>query len=87
MPAEASMEDNTLLKRIVANPKTFGGAPCIRDTRVPVETVLSLLAQGATYDELIADFEITREDIQACIAYAFAVIAGQTLEAVEVRKA
>lgn len=76
----------SLLSRIVSNPATFGGAPCVRDTRVRVETVLNLLVQGATYDDLIADFEITAEDIQACIAYAAVAIQGDVLEAVEVQK-
>ncbi|MBZ0137766.1 MAG: DUF433 domain-containing protein [Planctomycetes bacterium] len=79
-------KSESILKRIVSNPATFGGAPCVRDTRVKVESVLSLLAQGMSYDDLVQDFEISVEDIHACIAYAVLVIHGDTLESVEVQK-
>ncbi|MCL5029492.1 MAG: DUF433 domain-containing protein [Bacteroidetes bacterium] len=47
------------------------GKPCIRDTRITVYDVLSWLAAGMTYNEIIADFpELTIEDIKACLAFA-----------------
>lgn len=53
--------------------------------RVSVETVLSLLAQGATPEEILDDYpKLEPDDIRACIAYAHAVIAGDTLAAVSV---
>ena len=74
-----------LLKRITARPDVFGGKPIIRDLRLSVELVLSLMAQGATQEELLDDYpELEPEDIRACIAYAHAVIAGDTLAAVSV---
>ena len=43
------MPDNKeLLKRITARPDVFGGKPIIRDMRISVELVLSLLSQGVT---------------------------------------
>lgn len=81
------MKTEQLLKRIVANPKTFAGAPCIRDTRVRVQTVLQLLAQGVSMDDVTRDLEISAEDVQACIAYAAASMAGDSLEAVEIQRA
>ena len=41
-------ERTNLLKRITARPEVFGGKPIIRDMRISVELVLSLLAQGVT---------------------------------------
>ena len=38
--------DQDLLKRITARPDVFGGKPIIRDMRVSVELILSLLSQG-----------------------------------------
>ena len=74
-----------LLKRKTARPDVFGGKPIIRDLRLSVELVLSLMAQGATQEELLDDCpELEPEDIRACIAYAHAVIAGDTLAAVSV---
>jgi len=47
------------------------GKPCVRETRISVYDVLSWLASGMSVDEIIDDFpELTREDIQACLAYA-----------------
>jgi len=79
------MTEEHLLKRITANPAIFGGKPIVRDMRIPVELVLSLLAQGVSFEEILEDYpDLEREDIQACLAYARAAIAGDRLEAVEV---
>ena len=77
--------EQELLERISARPDVFGGKPIIRDMRISVEFVLSLLSQGATQDELLDDYPgLEPEDIRACIAYARAVIARDTLAAVSV---
>ncbi|MCY3691914.1 MAG: DUF433 domain-containing protein [Chloroflexota bacterium] len=80
------MPDNQeLLKRITARPDVFGGKPIVRDMRISVELILSLLSQGATTDELLDDYPgLESEDIRACVAYAHAVIARDTLAAVSV---
>lgn len=77
--------NHVLLKRITARPDVFGGKPIIRDMRIPVELILSLLSQGATQEELLDDYpELEPEDIRACIAYAHTVIAGDTLAPITV---
>ena len=77
--------NDKLLARITARADVFGGRPLIRDMRIPVESILSLLSQGATYEELLDDHpELETEDIHACIAYAHAAIAGDSLVAVSV---
>ncbi len=79
------MNEQELLKRITVNPEIFAGKPIIRGMRVSVELILSLLAQGETVDAILADYpDLTKEDIQACLAYAHAVIANDSLEAVQV---
>ena len=80
------MPDNhELLKRITARPDVFGGKPIIRDMRISVELILSLLSQGATQEELLNDYpELEPEDIRACIAYAHTVIVGDTLAPITV---
>ncbi len=81
------MRENNLLHRISANPAIFGGKPIIRGMRISVELILSLLAQGASWEELLDDYpDLEREDIQACLAYAHAVVANDSLDAVEVAK-
>ena len=50
-----------------------GGEPVIRGTRVTLRTVLASLAEGATVDEILADFpSVSAEDVQAVIAFAAA---------------
>lgn len=78
-------EHSKLLERITARPDVFGGKPIVRDMRISVESILSLLAQGVSQEELLDDYpELEREDILACTAYAHAVVAGDTLAAVKV---
>ena len=63
-----------LLERVTARPDVFGGKPIVRDMRISVEFILSLLSQGATQDEVLDDYpELEPEDIRACIAYAHTV--------------
>jgi len=53
--------------------------------RISVELILSLLAQGETTEAILADYpELEADDIRACIAYAHAVIAHDSLDAVRV---
>ena len=79
------MKHSELLSRITVRPDVFGGKPIIRDMRISVELILSLLSQGVTPEELLDDYpRLEPEDIRACTAYAHAVIAGDTLSAVSV---
>ena len=76
-----------LLNRITVRPDVFGGKPIIRDTRLSVELILSLLAQGVTAEAILDDYpKLEADDIRACIAYAHAVVADDTLAAVSVAK-
>ncbi len=78
-------EQTNLLKRITARPDVFGGKPIIRDMRISVELVLSLLAQGVTPEAILDDYpDLEPDDIRACTAYAHAVVARDTLSAVTV---
>ena len=80
------MNNPELLKRITVNPEIFGGKPIIRGMRISVELILSLLAQGETEDAILADYtDLAREDLRACLAYAHAVIAQDSLDAVQVQ--
>ncbi len=56
---------------IKINPNKRFGKPCVRDTRITVYDVLGWLASNMTVTEILTDFpELTREDINACLAYA-----------------
>jgi len=80
------MTDPALLKRITVRQEVFGGKLIIRDMRISVEFILSLLAQGVTPEAIVEDYpDLEPADIRACIAYAHAVIARDMLDAVSVR--
>lgn len=58
-------------ERITIEPGQRGGKPCIRGLRITVQDVLEYLASGMTVEEILGDFpDLTREDIQACLAFA-----------------
>jgi uncharacterized protein (DUF433 family) len=62
---------NERLKRITVNEGKCGGRPCIRGQRIQVTDLLQLLANGATFEEILADYSfLEREDIFAAIEYA-----------------
>ena len=65
------MKQNRLLERIALNPKVMVGKPVIRGTRLTVEYILNLLAHGATFEEILQEYEgLVSEDIQACLLFA-----------------
>lgn len=81
------MTNSELLSRITARPDIFGGKPVIRNMRISVESILNLLAQGATPEDILEDYpRMEPDDIRACAAYAHAVIAKDTLDAISVSK-
>lgn len=58
-------------ERIVIDPGILVGKPVIKGTRLAVEFIIDLLAQGWTEKDILRNYPgITREDIQACLAYA-----------------
>lgn len=59
------------LKRITLEEGKCGGRPCIRGQRIRVTDILELLANGASFAEILADYAfLESEDIYAAIQYA-----------------
>jgi uncharacterized protein (DUF433 family) len=58
-------EQNAKLNEVIwVSPKRVSGAPCFRDTRVPVQNLLDYLEGGATIDQFLCDFpSVTREQV------------------------
>lgn len=57
--------------RITIESGKRSGKPCIRGMRITVYDVLSYLASGMTYQEVLEDFPyLTQEDIFSCLSYA-----------------
>jgi uncharacterized protein (DUF433 family) len=66
------------LDRIKVDPSVLHGKPTIRGMRVPVQSVLELLASGMTFDEVLADYPyLEREDLLAALEYGAAAASGQ----------
>jgi uncharacterized protein (DUF433 family) len=58
-------------ERVTVDPDRMGGTPCIRDLRVPVATVVAMVADGMTVEEILADLPyLEREDIVEALRFA-----------------
>ncbi len=61
----------TNFERITVNPSQMNGVPCIRGLRIPVATVLRMLAAGMSEPEILADYpDLQGEDIRECLRLA-----------------
>lgn len=61
----------TNFERITVNPNQMDGVPCIRGLRIPVATVLRMLAGGMTEQQILADYpDLQVEDIRECLRFA-----------------
>jgi uncharacterized protein (DUF433 family) len=57
--------------RITVNPNQMGGVPCIRGLRIPVATVVGMIPDGMTEEEILKAYpDLEREDIQEALKYA-----------------
>ncbi len=66
--------------RIEVNPEVMLGKPVIRGTRITIELILQKLSEGATEADLLDAYpRLTRQDIQAALAYAARSLAHETI--------
>lgn len=60
-----------MFDRITFDASVMGGRACIRGMRIPVSVIVSQIAHGATFDEIVAGYpDLERADIQQAIEYA-----------------
>ncbi len=65
-------------ERIALDPEILSGKPVVKGTRLAVDFVLGLLAEGWTEGEVLRNYPgLTREDIQACLGYASAALGSE----------
>lgn len=70
--------DEQLYERIVIDPQVMVGKPVIRGTRIPVELVVRMLAQGISEDEILREYpRLQPADIRAALAYAAQTLAHE----------
>ncbi len=68
--------DEKLLQRITVNPKVMLGKPVIRGTRIPVELLVRMVAQGIPESDILKEYpSLQPDDIRAALAYAAHVLA------------
>ncbi len=66
--------------RITVNPKQMGGVPCIRGLRIPVATVVALVAEGMSEEEILAAYpDLEPEDIRQALRYAAEAVRERAL--------
>jgi len=63
--------DSMTFTRITVRPDQMGGAPCIRGLRIPVATVVDMVADGMSKEEILAAYpDLEAEDIEEALHYA-----------------
>ena len=61
--------------RITVDPNKMGGVPCVRGLRIPVATVVEMVADGMSEDEILHAYpDLEREDIHEALRYAAAAV-------------
>ncbi len=67
---------------IIVDSKVRFGKPVIKGTRVPVDLIIGKLASGMSYQEVMAEYEITHEDILAVFKYAAQALSTEEIRSV-----
>lgn len=69
-----------LMERIAVDPRVMTGKPVIRGTRIPVDMIVRMVAQGIPTQEILREYpRLTAEDIKAALTYAADVVADETV--------
>jgi uncharacterized protein (DUF433 family) len=72
--------EEELIERIIVNPKIMGGKPIVKGTRITVEHLLKLLAQGLSSDEILKGYpHLTKDDITAVLLHAAKVASEEEI--------
>lgn len=70
--------------RITVNPNQMGGVPCIRALRIPAATVVGMIANGMSEDEVLKSYpDLVRDDIRQALQYAAEAIRERELPLIE----
>ncbi|MCA1853787.1 MAG: DUF433 domain-containing protein [Beggiatoa sp.] len=69
--------------RLTVNPNQMGGLPCIRGLRIPIATVVGMIADGMREDEILEAFpDLEHEDIREALRYAAEAVRERQLPVV-----
>jgi uncharacterized protein (DUF433 family) len=68
------------MERITVNPQQMGGVPCIRGLRIPVATVVGMVANGMTPAEVVEELPpLELEDVAAALRFAADAVADRQI--------
>ena len=74
-----------LFTRITVNPNQMGGVPCLRCLRIPVATVVDMIADGMSTEEILKAYpDLERQDITEALRYAAEAVRERELPLVRV---
>ena len=72
--------------RIELNPRVCNGKPVIKGTRIPVSVILEQIAEGISWDTLLANYpELEKEDIKAALHYAMSSLDHTEVRMIDAR--
>lgn len=70
--------------RITVDPNQMGGVPCLRGLRIPVATIVDMVADGMTEAEILRDFpDLERQDIREALQFAAEAVRERELPLVK----
>jgi uncharacterized protein (DUF433 family) len=73
--------------RITVNPNQMGGVPCLRGLRIPVATVVDMVADGMSFNEILQAYpDLQQEDITEALRYAAEAVRERELPLVKVAR-
>jgi uncharacterized protein (DUF433 family) len=71
---------NMEFKRITTNPRQMGGVPCLRGLRIPVATVVALVAEGQTREGILALYpDLEADDVREALLFAAEAVRERAL--------
>jgi len=67
-----------LRTRIIVDPKIMVGKPIIKGTRIPVDAIITRIAEGMSIKEILEDYpNLTSDDVKAALEYTVDIIRGE----------
>lgn len=67
-------------KRITTNPGQMGGVPCLRGLRIPVATIVALIAEGQTTQDILALYpDLDADDVREALLFAAEAVRERVL--------
>jgi uncharacterized protein (DUF433 family) len=74
-----------MFKGITVNPKQMSGEPCIRGLRIPVATIITMVAQGLSTNEILSYYpDLEKEDVEEALNFAAEAVREKELPLMKV---